>query len=61
MDGPGRLECQVGDIERGSGDLDAALVEQHAVFEGGIDLKGEVGTRIEVDLRAEQWREGRYG
>ncbi len=58
---PGGLECQIGHVERGTRDLDAALVEQHAVLEDGIDVEGEVGTRVEVELRAEQRSEGVHG
>src|SRR5215207_2161337 len=57
----GRLECQVRDRERRTRDLDAALVEQHAVLEAGIDVEGEVGARVDVDLRAEQRSEGVHG
>ena len=53
----GGLEREVGDVERGARDLDAALIEQHAVLEGAVDIERQVGTRIEVQLRAEQRRE----
>ena len=47
-------------VERGTRDLDAALVEQHAVLEAGSTSR--VGRRrVEVDLRAEQRRERVHG
>ena len=52
------LECEVGDVECGSRDLDGALIEQHAVLEGAVDVQRQVGARFEIELRTEQRREG---
>jgi hypothetical protein len=57
----GGLERQIGHRQRGTRDLDAALVEQYAVLEDGIDLEGEASTRLEVELCAEQGSEGVHG
>ncbi len=42
------LECEVGDIEYGSRDLNVALIEQYAVLEGAVDVQRQVGTRFEI-------------
>ena len=57
----GALERQIGDLERGPADLDAALVEQHAVLEGGSTSSVQPGAGVEVDLRAEQRCERVHG
>ncbi|OKH77534.1 hypothetical protein EB73_42285 [Mycobacterium sp. SWH-M3] len=48
---------QIRDVDGGAADLDRALVEQHAVFERGVDVEGQRGSGVEVELRAEQRRE----
>ena len=50
--------ARVGDIERGARRLEAALVEQHAVLEGRLDVEAQRAARVEIDLCAEQRCEG---
>ena len=54
----GGLIREIGDVERGARRLEAALVEQHAVLEGRVDVEVHSRARIQIDLRAEQRREG---
>ena len=49
----GLLVGQVGDVEHGTGDLDAAAVEQHAVFESPVDIQRDRRAGTEVELCAE--------
>ena len=57
----GGLKRQVRDVERGARHLEAALVQQHAVLEGRVDVERDVRAGVDIDLRAEQRREGVHG
>ncbi len=54
----GALKRQVRDIERGARHLEAALVQQHAVLEGRLDVERDARAGVEIDLSAEQRCEG---
>ena len=57
----GALKRQVRDIERGARHLEAALVQQHAVLEGRLDVERNARAGVEIDLSAEQRCEGVHG
>ena len=57
----GALIRQVRNAERDARDLDVALVEQHAVFEGRVDVEVHPRAGVEIHLGAQQRREGVHG
>ena len=45
---------QIRYFQRGAGDFEAALIEQHPMFEGRVDIERDMRAAVEVDLRTEQ-------
>jgi len=53
-----RLVPEVALAERDRTGLDAALIKQHAMLEGAVDVERDRRAGEEIYLGAEQWREG---